>query len=275
MNRWRRLWVRLLRSAQALRGRPSEGAYGVPLALAVLVHVAAALALVEGWSGGADREPLRIREPVQARLVAVEAQAPETEQQPEPAPPAAPEREQPASETKPLPTEPAPARPEPEQETRRSSEGEVDAEASEPDPEDDARTAAPEVEREDSAWRDQMDQSFERALAEETEQRAAEQAEAAARSHLGSLVAAIEEHWSRPPSARDGMQVELQISLVPSGELVAINVVRSSGNAAFDRSAELAVRQAAPFSVPQDPKLFEQQFRQLRLLFTPEDLRNR
>ena len=48
----------------------------------------------------------------------------------------------------------------------------------------------------------------------------------------------------------------------------------SSGNAAFDRSALLAVRDAAPFEVPDDPALFERSFRRLRILFRPEDLRN-
>ena len=71
------------------------------------------------------------------------------------------------------------------------------------------------------------------------------------------------------------MQVELMMNLVPTGEVVTTRILRSSGNAAFDRSAELAVSRAAPFEVPDDPALFEQRFRQLRLLFTPEDLRNR
>ena len=80
---------------------------------------------------------------------------------------------------------------------------------------------------------------------------------------------------SKNDKPRLWMQVELLMNLVPTGELVNISVVRSSGNAAFDRSAELAVSQAAPFEVPDNPALFEQRFRQLRLLFTPEDLRNR
>jgi colicin import membrane protein len=70
------------------------------------------------------------------------------------------------------------------------------------------------------------------------------------------------------------MEAELLIALVPTGEVVNVTVVRSSGNAAFDRSAEVAVRQAAPFRVPDDPALFERNFRALRILFKPEDLRN-
>lgn len=70
------------------------------------------------------------------------------------------------------------------------------------------------------------------------------------------------------------MRAELLIGLVPTGEVVSVEVVASSGNSAFDRSALRAVRDAAPFEVPADPVLFEREFRNLRILFRPEDLRN-
>jgi colicin import membrane protein len=37
---------------------------------------------------------------------------------------------------------------------------------------------------------------------------------------------------------------------------VEVKIVKSSGNAAFDRQAELAVQKASPLSVPEDPRLF-------------------
>ena len=69
------------------------------------------------------------------------------------------------------------------------------------------------------------------------------------------------------------MEAELLIELVPTGELVSVEVLRGSANAAFDRSALAAVRAAAPFQVPDDPTLFEREFRRLRILFRPEDLK--
>ena len=48
--------------------------------------------------------------------------------------------------------------------------------------------------------------------------------------------------------------------------------LQSSGNEAFDRSAEQAVRKAARFDVPEDPALFEAHFRRFQMLFKPEDL---
>ncbi len=234
--------------------------YGVPLLLAVVVHVIAALALMEGWGGVREPDRVMFRETISAHLLTIEAAAPE------PAPVTPPQRRveptprpQPAQQ-RPLPTEAAPARPEPE--APRITTPDV-APRPQPEPVPDRR------------WQEEQQETFTRALDAEAERMAATQAEAASASYIGAIIRQIERHWSRPPSARRGMQVEVLINLVPTGELVSISIVRSSGNAAFDRSAELAVRQAAPFQVPDNPALFEQRFRQLRLLFTPEDLRNR
>ncbi|MDZ7825036.1 MAG: cell envelope integrity protein TolA [Gammaproteobacteria bacterium] len=108
---------------------------------------------------------------------------------------------------------------------------------------------------------------------EEAARLAEERAEAATASFVAAIVGRIERNWSRPPSARNGMRAELRIGLVPTGEVVSVDIIESSGNAAFDRSAQTAVRRAAPFEVPDDPGLFERQFRSLRILFHPEDLR--
>jgi len=68
------------------------------------------------------------------------------------------------------------------------------------------------------------------------------------------------------------MKVTLRVELVPSGEVAAVSLVESSGDAAFDRSAETAVRQSGRFDVPDDSAIFERRFRRFNLLFNPEDL---
>jgi len=82
-------------------------------------------------------------------------------------------------------------------------------------------------------------------------------------------------YWSRPPSARNGMECELSVQLVPTGEVVSVTLIRSSGNSAFDSSAINAVKKAGAF--PELQKLpsaeFEKNFRRLNLIFNPEDLR--
>jgi colicin import membrane protein len=74
------------------------------------------------------------------------------------------------------------------------------------------------------------------------------------------------------------MQVELQIRIVPTGQVMGVVVTRSSGDPAFDQSAVSAVERAGRFDRLQelarkDPLLFEQYFRKFTLVFRPEDLR--
>ena len=86
----------------------------------------------------------------------------------------------------------------------------------------------------------------------------------------------VEENWSRPPSARNGMRAILQIRMLPTGELLSASITLSSGDAAFDRSVENAVYRAAPFRELQvlPINLFNMNFRTLSLIFQPEDLLN-
>jgi colicin import membrane protein len=85
----------------------------------------------------------------------------------------------------------------------------------------------------------------------------------------------VAQHWSRPPSARNDMEVLLQIHLVPTGEVASVEILQGSGSAVFDQSALRAVNKAERFVELQDlsPALFEQYFRRFNLLFRPEDLR--
>lgn len=86
----------------------------------------------------------------------------------------------------------------------------------------------------------------------------------------------VQEKWSRPPSARNGMRAILQIRMLPTGELIDATITQSSGDPAFDRSAENAVYRAAPFRELQDLPInvFNANFRSLSLIFKPEDLLN-
>ena len=100
-------------------------------------------------------------------------------------------------------------------------------------------------------------------------------AEEMSASYAASIRDTVESYWSAPPSARNGMQALLAIQLVPTGELVSVSVLRSSGSAAFDRSALNAVEKAAAFpelrNLPR--REFERRFRRFQLLFRPETLR--
>jgi colicin import membrane protein len=115
-----------------------------------------------------------------------------------------------------------------------------------------------------------------RAVAEE-EQAAEATATAAemAASYASLIQQTVINYWSRPPSARNGMEALLAIQLIPTGEVVSVSVLKSSGNTAFDRSAMNAGEKAGSFPELQQLPAgeFEKTFRRFRLLFRPEDLR--
>ncbi|MFV1872194.1 MAG: cell envelope integrity protein TolA [Oleiphilus sp.] len=78
----------------------------------------------------------------------------------------------------------------------------------------------------------------------------------------------IENLWRIPPKSQ-GLKVSLRIRLFPNGELDSVAVTNSSGNAAFDRSAELAVKSVRRFPTPEDSQVFENNFRQFTMSFSP------
>ena len=115
-----------------------------------------------------------------------------------------------------------------------------------------------------------------RAVAEEESAAAAAATSAEmAASYAALIQQTVINYWSRPPSARNGMETLLSIQLIPTGEVVSVNVIRGSGNRAFDQSAINAVKKAGSFPELQNlpPREFEKTFRRLSLLFRPEDLR--
>jgi TonB family protein len=94
-------------------------------------------------------------------------------------------------------------------------------------------------------------------------------------SYVALITRVIQDNWSRPPSARNDMEAELIIQLIPTGEVVSVSVASSSGQTAFDRSAVMAVQKAERFPELQQlpARIFNKDFRTLRLKFKPEDLR--
>jgi colicin import membrane protein len=115
---------------------------------------------------------------------------------------------------------------------------------------------------------------FERQLASQSGQAGDQQA--SKRDQIAAIIRqAVVNRWTRPPSARNGMVVILAIQMVPTGDVVGVSVLQSSGNLAFDRSAINAVERAGRFPEVADLaiKQFERDFRRFELIFRPEDLR--
>lgn len=85
----------------------------------------------------------------------------------------------------------------------------------------------------------------------------------------------VEQNWSRPPSARTGMVCEFVIDMLPNGQVVNVTLTKSSGNAAYDMSAEQAIKRVDRFTEIKDIPIdvFEKYFRRFKFVFNPEDLR--
>lgn len=117
------------------------------------------------------------------------------------------------------------------------------------------------------------EQSLSLAILDEQEYRRAITDDEKAQVFVAQITRDIIKNWSRPPSARNGMEAILKVFLAPTGEVVTVSVLKSSRSEAFDRSAMLAVQKTERFLVPSDARQFERNFREFTVVFRPEDLR--
>ena len=226
----------------------------VPAFFAVLVHLLFGLAMEGGWT---STSPVMTAQPqvIQASLVSLTKPI-KRQAQPKPKPksePIAAPKPQPAPNPEPIvSSEPPAERQEPS-----------DPEPSGPEPSREVRLA--ELQKELMAGLDELPDA-----------EGGDGSEIDEVQQVASLMQArIAQNWRRPPSARNGMEALLIISLVPTGEVVGISISQGSGSNAFDQSAIAAVERVGQF--PEVTVLpisdFEQYFRRFPLRFKPEDLR--
>jgi len=240
--------------------------YSLPILLALALHAAVALSLYRGWAP--ETKSLTMVQPptVIAKMIVLEQKSTPTPAQsaPPPVDTAAIERQRREAEAakaqerkKQLDLEKAAA--EKAEAERRREEQEA---------------ARKEQERLERLKRlsELAETSLTQAIEDESANLQAGTEEQVAQSYRVGIYNLIRQNWSRPPSARNGMEAKLLVELIPTGELSSVTIVESSGNAAFDRSAEQAVRRAQRFDVPAENAIFEKHFRSFYFLFKPEDL---
>lgn len=85
--------------------------------------------------------------------------------------------------------------------------------------------------------------------------------------YTGLMKQKIENNWLQPVGIGEGLKCTLHIRLAVGGTVINATVIKSSGNEAFDRSAEAAVLKADPLPVPTG-NLFER-FREFEIDFDP------
>lgn len=234
--------------------------YIVPTAFTVFLHVIVLFFVLVGWQMS-DTQRYHKETPryVKAQLVTLEQKTPKPARKTIPPPkPVA----KPAPKPVPVKPKPAPVVPKPKPEPKPEP-----VVAPKPDP-------AIERERQRQQEREQRQAEMAREMAEEEMMMQAEEDELLADSYAALVKRTVEGYWSRPASARKNMQVELSIRLIPTGEVVGVEVIKSSGNQAFDRSAVQAVQHAARFPELKDmpASVFDAYFRRFTLVFKPEDL---
>jgi colicin import membrane protein len=255
-----------------------SSSYRLPLIISVVMHLLLLVAVTWGWSASSTSEKVYKPRYVEAKLVELK---PKTVKKA--APQKTPRKIDVAAKRRQQEEQKRAAEKKRQQElkAKRAAEDKARKEKARKEKLEQERLAEQqrqkELERQEQERQAQerQQQEFDDALAEEEALLAEEQDAAVAQSYVALIVDRIERNWSRPASARRGMVCELRLQLVPTGEVVNVSIVKSSGNSAFDRSAEQAVKKAGRFSELQqvEPAVFEAYFRQLTIKFNPKDLR--
>lgn len=81
----------------------------------------------------------------------------------------------------------------------------------------------------------------------------------------------VMDNWKRPSQLKFNLRTEIQIILVPTGEIVSASIIKGSGNLAFDESALTAISKVKSFEgLSMQMNLFDQHFRNFILIFSPE-----
>jgi len=117
--------------------------------------------------------------------------------------------------------------------------------------------------------RAEREADLQRRLAAEEEEGAAAAARAGVMDEYRlMLVQAIERNWSRPPSARAGLECTLNVTQAPGGSVVDVKLGACNGDQAVRESITTAVYKSSPLPAPRDPRAFE---RRLEIVFRPTE----
>ncbi|MCX7183649.1 MAG: cell envelope integrity protein TolA [Nitrosospira sp.] len=182
---------------------------------------------------------------------------------PEPAPPPARARPLPPKlapsppEVKPLPPKPeTPPPTKPDIALKEKVEPPKPVEKKQPAPEEQKPKVADDLEQ---LVRDQ--EALEKQRAQQAAQSRAQDVIA---EYKAKIMAKIRSRIVLPPNIPDDSVAELDVTLLPGGDILNVRLRKSSGYAAFDSAVERAIYLAKPLPLPPDPALFPK-FRDLSL----------
>ena len=85
------------------------------------------------------------------------------------------------------------------------------------------------------------------------------------------VISTIEDAWMKPRNIPENLVANLRLKIRPSGRIIGVDLIKSSGNIRFDNSVLQAVRRVEVFnffnSIPKT--LFEKEFQVISISFNP------
>ncbi len=189
--------------------------------------------------------------------------------EPEPPKPEPPKPEPPKPEVKPEPPKPDPEIALKAEREKREREKQKQDEAKKK--REELEAAKKKREQEEAAKKKREDEK--RRREEEAAKREAEKARAAAEDarqkvfndFVNRIRAKIRSRANVPDTVTGKPSVQIQIRILPGGDVLDIRVLKSSGNRTYDTAIERAIRSAQPLPVPEANSELFPQFRDLIL----------
>ncbi|GAB2879929.1 cell envelope integrity protein TolA [Microbulbifer echini] len=262
----------------------NKGFYALAIVVSLLLHGALITAITYGWEASSMPERKPMPKFVQAKLVTIEAATPQkklpkkVDKVQQRAQREAEQKRQAEVERK----RRAALERKKKLEAEKKRKAKVEAERKAREAKAQRENERKEKERKKKELQEQLEKerqsSFDEALEDEEDLLDANEAQQAMASVGQAIRQQIEAVWSRPPSARNGMTIKVKINFVPTGRVVATNIVEGSGNTALDRSVLTAIRRVEVFPevaelAREEPTIFEREVRTTILNFIVEDLR--
>jgi colicin import membrane protein len=133
-----------------------------------------------------------------------------------------------------------------------------------------AKAAAAAAARQEAERRELEAYAAQRAQAVQANVRAEMAAAAAAEvgRYTDMIRSKIRRNIVMPPDVPESAVAEFKVTLLPDGSVMEAELLKSSGNPAYDDAAERAIYKAQPLPLPQDAGL-QKKFRELRLTIRP------
>jgi colicin import membrane protein len=235
--------------------------------LAVCVHVLLALLIVYGI-----RWQTQPTEAVTVDLVRVVPQAAPTESTPQPAPPPEPEpAPKPAPKPEPAP-KPAPP-PEPVKTPPKPDIVQKEKPKPEPKPEPPKDPFKEQLERElkETEQRKAAEKAAQEAAKELAQIKAQQSSMAASRAladYIAKIRGKVRGNIVLPADIKGNPEAVFEVTQLPSGEVIQVRLIKSSGHPAWDAAAERAIHKSSPLPTPAQKELFS---RTLELRFRPQE----